>query len=181
MFRTFCTIISRTRAPLRRFAASEAGTITTDWIILTGAIVGLGLSATVSVRNGVGSLGGDIESSLSGASVALMGNLDGSPVQADYQRLWYSEAEYNWMETMYWNSSTDYVVANFNDQATRVETAIEQGNAMMSAMRLDMMSAAMTVAEANGHDVTQMNTVFQSSWAGYRERFPDVVHAASLT
>jgi Flp pilus assembly pilin Flp len=57
---------------LTTFARDESGAVTTDYIILTGAIVGLGLSATVSVRNGVGSLGADIEGSLSGTQVAAL-------------------------------------------------------------------------------------------------------------
>ena len=90
----------------RRFYLSETGAITTDYIILTGAIVGLGLSATVSVRTGVDNLGADIDSSLSGASVALMGNLDGTPLEVPYQRLAYSSANFENMRQMNKNYST---------------------------------------------------------------------------
>jgi hypothetical protein len=43
--------------------------------VLTGAIVGLGLAATISIRGGVASLGFDIETSLTDAQVADLGAL----------------------------------------------------------------------------------------------------------
>jgi hypothetical protein len=48
---------------------SKTGAITTDYIILTGAIMGVSLSATVAVRSAVSGLGVEIESSLANASV----------------------------------------------------------------------------------------------------------------
>lgn len=54
------------------FAKSESGIVTTDWIVLTGAIVGIGLSATIAVRTGVADLALDVESSLDGAQVAMI-------------------------------------------------------------------------------------------------------------
>ena len=60
---------------LARFLRDESGIVTTDWIILTGAIVGLGLGASVSVRGGVQALVFDIQTSLSSASVADLGTL----------------------------------------------------------------------------------------------------------
>lgn len=57
------------------FYASESGAVTVDWTVLTASIVGLGLASAAAVRTGVVSLGGDIETSLSGASVASLGEL----------------------------------------------------------------------------------------------------------
>jgi len=52
------------------FLDDESGAVTVDWTVLTAAIVGLGISAAAAVRTGTTSLGQDVESSLSGASVA---------------------------------------------------------------------------------------------------------------
>ena len=57
---------------LRRFLRAESGTITTDYIILTGAIMGTALAGVTSVRTGVASLGSDIEGSLSSSQVAAI-------------------------------------------------------------------------------------------------------------
>ncbi|GAB4263968.1 MAG: hypothetical protein Kow0013_10810 [Pararhodobacter sp.] len=60
---------------LKTFIADETGAVTVDWVVLTAAIVGLGLAVITSVRSGVGSLGSSISSSLSSASVATLGTL----------------------------------------------------------------------------------------------------------
>ena len=59
----------------KAFVANESGAVTVDWVVLTAAIVGLGLAVITSVRSGVSSLAGDISSSLTSASVATLGTL----------------------------------------------------------------------------------------------------------
>ena len=68
---------------LMSFAKDESGAVTVDWVVLTAAIVGLGLAVITSVRTGVVSLGGDIETSLTNASVASLGTLGYTEVVAD--------------------------------------------------------------------------------------------------
>ncbi len=60
---------------LKSFVANESGAVTVDWVVLTAAIVGLGLAVITSVRTGVSSLGTNISNSLSSASVASLGTL----------------------------------------------------------------------------------------------------------
>ena len=60
---------------IKAFAANESGAVTVDWVVLTAAIVGLGLAVISSVRTGVGALATDISTSLSGATVATLGTL----------------------------------------------------------------------------------------------------------
>jgi hypothetical protein len=57
------------------FVADESGVVTTDWIILTGAIMGGCLSALVAIRGGVEALAFDIDDSLSNAQVVNIGTL----------------------------------------------------------------------------------------------------------
>lgn len=60
------------------FLGSEDGAVTVDWVVLTAAIVGLGLAVVGSVRSGVGSLASDISASLTSASVVSLGTLGSS-------------------------------------------------------------------------------------------------------
>ena len=62
-------------ATFKNFAANESGAVTVDWVVLTAAIVGLGLAVITSVRTGVTNLGTDISNSLTSASVATLGTL----------------------------------------------------------------------------------------------------------
>jgi Flp pilus assembly pilin Flp len=55
---------------MKAFLHSESGAVTVDWVVLTAAIVGMGIASVTAVRNGVSALGTDIETSLTGASVA---------------------------------------------------------------------------------------------------------------
>ena len=54
---------------LKTFAADESGAVTVDWVVLTAAIVGLGLAVMAVVSSGVENLSGDIETSLTNQNV----------------------------------------------------------------------------------------------------------------
>jgi Flp pilus assembly pilin Flp len=54
---------------IKNFAKSESGAVTVDWVVLTAAIVGLGLAVMAVVSDGVGNLSGDIDRQLSGQGV----------------------------------------------------------------------------------------------------------------
>ncbi|MBN2759952.1 MAG: hypothetical protein JXQ79_05605 [Rhodobacteraceae bacterium] len=58
---------------LKSFILREDGAVTVDWVVLSAAIVGLGVSSVAAVRTGVGDLGTDIGNSLSNASIASLG------------------------------------------------------------------------------------------------------------
>jgi hypothetical protein len=60
---------------IEAFRNDEAGAVTVDWVVLTAAIVGLGLAVIASVRNGATSLASGIQSSLSGATVNSIGTV----------------------------------------------------------------------------------------------------------
>jgi Flp pilus assembly pilin Flp len=52
------------QALIANFAKSEAGAVTVDWVVLTAAIVGLGLAVMGVVSGGVEDLATDINTSL---------------------------------------------------------------------------------------------------------------------
>ena len=49
---------------MRTFAADEAGAVTVDWVVLTAALVGLGLAVMGVVRGGVENLTNNIDDQL---------------------------------------------------------------------------------------------------------------------
>jgi Flp pilus assembly pilin Flp len=51
-------------ALIKNFAKSESGAVTVDWVVLTAAIVGLGLAVMAVVSGGVEDLAGDIDTQL---------------------------------------------------------------------------------------------------------------------
>jgi hypothetical protein len=57
---------------IQSFWQDETGAVSVDWVVLTAATVGLGLSAAAAVRTGTSSLGGQIEAGLSNAGVVAL-------------------------------------------------------------------------------------------------------------
>lgn len=63
------------RIRLAAFARAEDGAVTVDWVVLTAAIVGIGLAVVFSLQAGVTALGFEIERALGTASVVTLGEL----------------------------------------------------------------------------------------------------------
>ncbi|MFB9151494.1 Flp family type IVb pilin [Roseovarius ramblicola] len=59
----------------KTFARDEDGAVTVDWVVLTAAIVGLGIAAIATVKGGVDSLAGEIDGSLSAGKVEKLGTM----------------------------------------------------------------------------------------------------------
>lgn len=49
---------------LKTFLADDAGAVTVDWVVLTAAIVGLGLAVISVISGGLENLSGDINTQL---------------------------------------------------------------------------------------------------------------------
>jgi len=59
---------------IKTFGADESGAVTVDWVVLTAAIVGLGIAVLTSVNSGTTSLANKISASLNATSVATWTN-----------------------------------------------------------------------------------------------------------
>ncbi|MFT6169769.1 MAG: Flp pilus assembly pilin Flp [Celeribacter sp.] len=53
----------------KNFNENEDGAVTVDWVVLTSAIVGLGVAVLATVSNGTKTLGGKISSNLASRTV----------------------------------------------------------------------------------------------------------------
>jgi len=54
----------------KSFQRDEDGAVTVDWVVLTSAVVGLGVAVLTTVAGGTKQLGSNISSSLSSTTVA---------------------------------------------------------------------------------------------------------------
>ena len=54
------------------FLKDESGAVTVDWVVLTAAIVGLGIAVLTSAGGGTTALADKVSSSLAGASVSQL-------------------------------------------------------------------------------------------------------------
>ena len=55
---------------LKSFVANESGAVTVDWVVLTAAIVGLGMVVMTTVGGGIELMGGNISDTLDALSLA---------------------------------------------------------------------------------------------------------------
>lgn len=60
---------------LKSFLIREDGAVTVDWVVLSAAIVGLGVLSVAAVRAGVNALGTDVQTSLTDATVGSGGTV----------------------------------------------------------------------------------------------------------
>ena len=54
---------------IKNFRTDEDGAVTVDWVVLTAAIVGLGIAVLTSVGNGTTALGDKISSQLTAQTI----------------------------------------------------------------------------------------------------------------
>ncbi|VVT02549.1 conserved hypothetical protein [Roseovarius sp. EC-HK134] len=59
----------------KNFSKDEDGAVTVDWVVLTAAVVGLGIAGVSTVNTGIGNLATTIEGDLSDATMTGLGTL----------------------------------------------------------------------------------------------------------
>ncbi len=55
----------------KKFAKDEDGAVTVDWVVLTAAVVGLGVAGVTTVSGGVGELAESISDGVADAEVGV--------------------------------------------------------------------------------------------------------------
>ncbi|WP_297771367.1 hypothetical protein [uncultured Roseovarius sp.] len=60
---------------IKNFSKDEDGAVTVDWVVLTAAVVGLGIAGVASVNTGITGLATAIDTEMSGTTAADLGTL----------------------------------------------------------------------------------------------------------
>ena len=68
---------------IKTFTNDEDGAVTVDWVVLTAALVGLGLAVMVVVKDGISDLAGDIDTELKKDHTTFTIDLSGSGSGSD--------------------------------------------------------------------------------------------------
>ncbi|MEQ8292620.1 MAG: hypothetical protein RIA08_10475 [Roseovarius sp.] len=55
---------------IKKFRNDEEGAVTVDWVVLTAAVVGLGVAGVSTVSGGVNTLASSIQTGVSGKTVS---------------------------------------------------------------------------------------------------------------
>ncbi|MEJ2028420.1 MAG: hypothetical protein P8X66_00860 [Maritimibacter sp.] len=57
---------------INKFFNDESGAVTVDWVVLTAAVVGLGVAVLVTVKGGAEQMATNISTELAGATIDLV-------------------------------------------------------------------------------------------------------------
>ena len=112
------------RPPLSSFLTDDRGAVTVDWVVMAAAVVGLGVGVASAVSRGTGALGGDIETSLSCASVARI--LYGDP-ENSYTARYLSQELADDRASVYRDASSDAIRSWHSSRARDLQRLIESG------------------------------------------------------
>ncbi|MCW1934864.1 hypothetical protein [Pararhodobacter zhoushanensis] len=135
---------------LKRWLHDEDGAVTVDWVVLTAAVVGLGIASVAAVSTGTGSLGTSISDSLSNASVAALGTLgtgDGSVAAALRELLAVDESTYaGWLEELagYDDAMVASLYATWTQNAVNALDAGDRSSAGYAVDAVATIAATMT-------------------------------------
>lgn len=140
------------------FLKDESGAVTVDWVVITAALVGLGLSAAMLVRNGSAELGGDVSNSLSSASVVDLGQLGAGGyywlnTAGTYSSDWWDQTSQAMYET--WSDSA--LLDNIPLYEWMIERDLAAGETMRAATTFNQMRAAANAAERRGLGYPERN------------------------
>ncbi|QBY00834.1 hypothetical protein E2K80_08935 [Rhodophyticola sp. CCM32] len=70
-----------TRVPIVEFCTDETGAVTVDWMVLTAAVMGLGLAAWANIATEVEDLAGETSSSLTEADIVFQSRYMGRSIE----------------------------------------------------------------------------------------------------
>ena len=77
------SIPARIHGALQRFRRTETGAVTVDWVVMTGAIVGMGLIVVGTVRMGAWTLAYEVQTVLEEAELIEVDFAEGSDPEPD--------------------------------------------------------------------------------------------------
>jgi hypothetical protein len=131
-----------------RFLQDQSGAITVDWVVMSAAVVGLGISGVTAVRVGTSALGTDISSGLSAASVVTLNDLSGAFATA-LTGLYFTAQEMQDLVDTYTEADQDKVLQNFLNTFQAAYDAMEDGDLVSAGMYLDYTAAALHALESS--------------------------------
>ena len=96
------------KSAISHFCKSEEGAVTVDFVVLTAAIVGLGVAATAVVSSGVSDLSTDVDGQLNAQVIQTSFGPSISGITAFvYEGLVYNEATIAYYIDFYTNNNSD--------------------------------------------------------------------------
>lgn len=160
---------------MKEFIASEEGAVTVDWVVLTAAIVGLGLAVATVVSGGMQNLSGDIDTQLEATEVAYnwggdtgLSILNEGAIHSRHGGGWMEGTVAGWSDP---NVISDAdLIALHQDSATFVAQQEANGitNRQEYETRIDYLGATEAAMANRGIDVPAADTDYTTALTTFR-------------
>ncbi len=153
-----------------KFLLDETGAVTVDWTVLAAAVVGLGVSTVGAVRTGVVSLSGDINGSLSSASVASLLTLGsgGALIVAEEGGMSFpiasTDEDFATMLTQLEPKTEDELARLYNLTFSRAQSFTASGDLSRGAIYLDQAAAVHQTMTGRGYDIPETEISFEDTY-----------------
>ena len=168
---------------LRTFLYSESGAVTVDWVVLTAALVGLGLATMGVVSTGVQDTSGDISGQLQaddiistsfGAAADAAGAVYTAFNQMHYDGQYTALVGYaNGVDGAY-SFDDAFVLEMVEQTAADASTALAAGDQARAQETIDYAVASRDAAIARGIEIPQEHATIDATIAAYNEAYPEV-------
>ena len=146
---------------ISRFLETEDGAVTVDWVVLTAALVGLGLAVLAVTSGGVENLSDDTATELASIDVGEL------PFG---EAAWAPGALLSWTQTQ-WDDGVSHLsgVGDVNNSVFGVEQALALAEAGTSnpAHQLDAASMHIAALNAMGEDTSTYQDRYDAAYADY--------------
>ena len=143
------------RNRLKDFIRNTDGAVTVDWVVLAAAVVGLGVTSVNVVRSGSNALAGDIQTSLSNASVALVCQ-GGNPSAGDYQLVVLvgdNAASADYHRDYYSRVDDATLLESYQSQIRKIEDIRREGAEVELADQVDYLALMAREIDERGRDL----------------------------
>lgn len=164
--------MTKFRNTTAHFLLSEDGAVTVDWVVLTAALVGLGLAVMAVVSGGVSALSGDVDTQLVNQGITSEFEAAFAGLTADTLTSWHhNEAWYNGMTVAY-SDPTQWSEAQLIAQHQAMAATILAANPADIASghyqnAIDHMGAIEIGMAANGIAVPDTGIDYQTAYTEY--------------
>lgn len=159
------------------FLRNQSGAVAVDWVVLSAAIVGLGVSSVAAVRTGVGSLASETQSALSNTTVVSLGDLTGLVAQFSDGLIVSAE----WMQEQYdklKDGDPDDAYAAMKYAINDAEAALKHGNYEDAAKLIDYAAvSAQAYIDITGEEISGFDAYHSKLTDTYLEATtkPDII------
>jgi Flp pilus assembly pilin Flp len=169
----------------QEFIADESGAVTVDWVVLTAALVGLGLAVMSVISGGLQQQSGDITAELEGdiVSTSFGGPTDTGETITPFAGFLAStvantEADYlaQFRTTGAYLANEEQVRSDYDAQITTARAAMSPGmsqNSNTAAQALDRALGIANAAEARGITLNDGHESIDTVAADYLDTFPE--------